>query len=377
MAEGYPGNLLPFRQSVEMQCSVRMPPSNDPRARSVQAQLERFAPSGATVLIIGETGTGKELAARRLHELSRRHGPFVAVNCGAFSESLVEAEFFGHEAAAFTGAQQARAGWFEAAEGGTLFLDEIGDMPPFLQVKLLRVLQERQVVRIGSRKPIAVDVRVVAATNIELDAAMQAGRFRSDLYYRLNVATLRMPPLRERRGDIVPLAEYFTALYGRRFGQPDVRLSAAAARALEQYHWPGNVRELENTIQAALLMSSNGLIQRHDLRLPTVSGYDGCEPGGSQDDALLDVTQVLGRWLDGSPSDAYETIERLLLTVAFQRCGGNQVRTARCLGISRNVVRAQLKRFGLLPGDTDGAAESTALHALEELTNAASELAIA
>jgi sigma-54 dependent transcriptional regulator len=197
----------------------------DARSETVQRQLQRLAPSEASVLIVGETGTGKELAARYIHEHSRRQGPFIAINCGAFSEHLVEAELFGHEAGAFTGAQQARAGWFEAANGGTLFLDEIGDMPLYLQVKLLRVLQERQVVRIGSRKAIHVDVRLVAATNVELEAAVQARQFRRDLYYRLNVASVRLPPLRERKDDILPLARHFLQAYQRESGFERVGLS--------------------------------------------------------------------------------------------------------------------------------------------------------
>ncbi|HET6317346.1 MAG TPA: sigma-54 factor interaction domain-containing protein, partial [Chloroflexota bacterium] len=181
----------------------------DPGSEALLAQVERVAPTEATVLIIGETGTGKELLARRVHVGSGRRGPFVAVNCGAFSESLIDAELFGHEAGAFTGAAHARAGWFESANGGTLFLDEIGDVPLPLQVKLLRVLQERQVVRLGSRKPIPLDVRLVAATNVDLRDAVQAGHFRADLYYRLSVVTLELRPLCERPGDILPLARHF------------------------------------------------------------------------------------------------------------------------------------------------------------------------
>ena len=180
---------------------------HDPKSLTLLSHVERIAPSEANVLIIGETGTGKELIARHIHAQSGRKGPFVAVNCGAFSENLVEAELFGHEAGAFTGAQQARAGWFEAANGGTLFLDEVGDLPLAIQVKLLRVLQERQVVRLGSRKPVPVDVRLVAATNVDLEKAVQAGHFRLDLYYRLNVAPVFLPPLREREGDILPLVD--------------------------------------------------------------------------------------------------------------------------------------------------------------------------
>jgi sigma-54 dependent transcriptional regulator len=193
---------------------------HDPRSVALLEHVERIARSEASVLVIGETGTGKELIARHLHARSERRGPFVAVNCGAFSETLIDAELFGHESGAFTGASHSRAGWFEAANGGTLFLDEIGDLPLALQVKLLRVLQERQVVRLGSRKPVALDVRLVAATNVDLRQAVEAQRFRADLYYRLNVAPVALPPLRERPGDILPLARHFVGVYAPRRGRP-------------------------------------------------------------------------------------------------------------------------------------------------------------
>jgi len=191
---------------------------SDPISKKLLEYIERIAPSEAPVLIGGETGTGKELVARHIHLLSGRKGPFLAVNCGAISDHLVESELFGHEAGSFTGAAGKREGWFEAANGGTLFLDEIGDLPLAMQVKLLRVLQEREVVRIGSRKAIPVDVRLVAATNVDLDHAVSAGHFRSDLLYRINIAHVRLPPLRVRPGDILPLAEYFLKSYSQRMG---------------------------------------------------------------------------------------------------------------------------------------------------------------
>src|SRR6266542_5713505 len=201
----------------------------DPRSQEVLRRIRQLAPSDATVLIRGETGTGKEIAARHLHELSRRADrPFVAINCGAFSETLVDSELFGHDRGAFTGATAARDGWFEAAQGGTLFLDEIGDLPLGIQVKLLRVLQEREIVRLGSRQATAIDVRVVAATNVDLRAAVAAGRFREDLYYRLNVATLRLSPLRERPGDIPLLAEHFLDVYGARMATGPIELTPEA-----------------------------------------------------------------------------------------------------------------------------------------------------
>jgi sigma-54-specific transcriptional regulator len=349
MSDIHPAKLLSFPVPGESKDPLLARPwvSRDPRAEQIARQLERLAPYDASVLIVGETGTGKEIAARYLHEHSRAPAAFVAVNCGAFSDSLIDAELFGHEVGAFTGAQQARAGWFEAANGGTLFLDEIGDMPLHLQTKLLRVLQERQVVRLGSRKPIAVDVRVIAATNVELVSAVHAGRFRSDLYYRLNVASVRLLALRERPGDIVPLAQHFIELYRRKLGLGRVALSSAAERALLAHSWPGNIRELENVMHCALIVCRNGVLDSSDLQVSAA-------PAMGQ--GVLDtLCESLRRLLRSDRDAVYESVERLLLTTAFEYCEGNQVRTARRLGLSRNVVRAQLKRFGLL-GDDDAVA---------------------
>src|SRR3569833_1619028 len=267
MSESTPGQAVGFPGAPDSKWRKALV-ACDARSETVQRQLQRLAPSEASVLIVGETGTGKELAARYIHEHSQRQGPFIAVNCGAFSEQLVEAELFGHEAGAFTGAQQARAGWFEAANNGTLFLDEIGDMPLYLQVKLLRVLQEKQVVRIGSRKPIPVDVRLIAATNVELEAAVQARQFRRDLYYRLNVASVRLPPLRERKDDILPLARHLLQEFQRESGFERVAMTQSAENALLARDWPGNVRELENVIHYGLIMSGSGVLEADDLRLP-------------------------------------------------------------------------------------------------------------
>lgn len=323
---------------------------SDPASRQILAQLERIGPSEATVTIVGETGTGKELVARHLHELSGREGPFVAVNCGAFNENFIEAELFGHEAGAFTGAQQARAGWFEAANGGTLFLDEIGDMPLSLQVKLLRVLQERQVVRLGSRKSIPVDVRLIAATNVDLERAVVAGHFRRDLYYRLNVAPVFLPNLGDRPGDILPLVNYFLDMYCNRLGQQRARISPRAQQALLAYDWPGNIRELENVIHYALIVCRNQVIEEDDLRFTSL-GRDLVHASGNEglsQDPVQALSQVLKRVLDSDVELVFEEVERALVTTAFQHAGYNQVHAAQRLGISRNILRAQLKRFGLL-----------------------------
>jgi sigma-54-specific transcriptional regulator len=351
MTEAGKTKLLAFTNSNEMVLSIRAKALvfNDPQSQVLLHEVERIAASDATVLITGETGTGKELVARHIHECSGRSGPFLAVNCGAFSETLVEAELFGHEAGAFTGAQQARAGWFESANGGTLFLDEVGDLPQALQVKLLRVLQERHVVRLGSRKAIPLDVRLIAATNVQLEKAVEAGHFRLDLYYRLNVAAVRLPALRERRGDIIPLVDYFVDLYRRRLGLEPVVLSTAAERVLMDYHWPGNIRELENVVHFGLIMCRGNILDIGDLRLPGLARAASANDATASPLAALKV--ALQQLLVSDEQGIYETVERLLVTTAFEHCNGNQVRSAKRLDISRNILRAQLKRFGLL-GDS-------------------------
>jgi len=371
MSNLQPATLLPFRANSESPSISKTKDllCADPRSQTVLKQLDRLAPTDATVLIVGETGTGKEVAARYIHERSGSRGPFVAVNCGALSESLVEAELFGHEAGAFTGAQHARAGWFEVAQGGTLFLDEIGDMPLYLQVRLLRVLQERQVVRIGSRKPTPVDVRLIAATNIDLEQAVQSRQFRRDLYYRLSVAPVELPPLRERRADILPLARNLIERHRFKLGLTLATLTPAAEEALLTHHWPGNIRELENVIHLGLIMSTAGRIDAADLKLSRTDRLAATPAAATAANAAtatasaavpaLDTPQthdtkldMLGegmrRLLHSDRDGVYQEVERLLLTTAFEHCAGNQVRTAKRLGVSRNVVRAQLKRFGLI-----------------------------
>jgi sigma-54 dependent transcriptional regulator len=318
----------------------------DIKSRALLERIQLIGPSAANVLITGETGTGKELIARHLHALSTRaDGPFLAVNCGAFSENLVESELFGHERGSFTGASVARAGWFEAARGGTLFLDEIGDLPFSMQVKLLRVLQERQVVRLGSRSAVPIDVRVVAATNVNLEEAVAAGRFREDLYYRLQVATLHIPPLRERPADIVPLAQYFLGIYGERLGLKDPLLSADAIDILRNQHsWPGNIRELENVIHHALLVCRENVVRPEDLRLSTLKRpASDVSPNPNPDHELREA--LLALFEKDSPN-LYTAIEAAVMKTAYEFCDRNQLQTARLLGISRNIVRARLIQYG-------------------------------
>ncbi|WP_269533267.1 sigma-54-dependent Fis family transcriptional regulator [Chitinimonas sp. BJYL2] len=327
----------------------------DPASQQLLSQMEQLGPSEAPILIIGETGTGKELVARHLHHLSGRSGPFVAVNCGAISEQLAESELFGHEAGAFTGATARRAGWFEAADGGTLFLDEIGDLPLNLQVKLLRVLQEREVVRVGARRPIPVDIRLVAATNVDLHEAVSAGHFRLDLYYRLNIAQLNLPPLRDRVGDILPLAEYFLGLYAQRLKRPLPTLHADTIIALQRYPWPGNIRELENVVHYALLVSFGQQILPKHLKL---SGGMPTSGSSALDSPITRIQAAYQELFRDKTPDLFQQLEQLLIEEAFAYSGQNQVRAAALLGITRNVMRTQLKRYGLLGESEEIGSES-------------------
>lgn len=357
---------------------------HDPNSLQLLEHIERIACSDATVLVTGETGTGKELVARHLHAVSGRRGPFVPVNCGAFSESLIDAELFGHESGAFTGASQSRAGWFEAANGGTLFLDEIGDLPLALQVKLLRVLQERQVVRLGSRKGIPLDVRLVAATNIDLARAVEAQHFRADLFYRLSVASVRLPPLRERPGDIVPLARHFMEVYRGRLKIDRAELSDEARHLLRTYSWPGNIRELENAMHYALIVCREGVVRAEDIRLVPLAGAAGATPserlvvggvgampaaagpaaaparadapGNAGASALTRLQDALNDLLQQGEAALFQKVESALVHAAYAHAGQNQVRAARVLGITRNMLRTQLKRHGLLAGPDEAEA---------------------
>jgi DNA-binding NtrC family response regulator len=347
-----PMQLLTLPPSPALATSIRATAQvfEDPKSQALLAHIQQVAPSDASVLIIGETGTGKELVARHVHNLSsRRHQPFVAVNCGAFSESLVEAELFGHEKGAFTGALTAKAGWFEEANGGTLFLDEIGDLPLAIQVKLLRVLQEREVVRLGSRKSTPINVRVLAATNVQLERAINAGHFREDLFYRLNVVNLELSTLRERSGDIMPLTRLFIEVYSQRLGCGPIQISSEAEHKLRTYSWPGNIRELENVIHHTLLICRNGVIQANDLRLSNLKLERQDEPTAIVDDstdALL--ARAFQKLFEEQAGALHEKVEDALLRAAYRFSHYNQVHTAQLLGLSRNVIRARLIKIGEL-----------------------------
>lgn len=321
----------------------------DAKSIALLARIRMVAPSEANVLIMGDTGTGKELIARHVHALSaRRSGPFVGVNCGAFSESLVESELFGHEKGAFTGAFTSKAGWFESANGGTLFLDEIGDLPLSIQVKLLRVLQEREVVRLGARKPISIDVRVIAATNVRLEEAVLAGHFREDLFYRLRVVLLELPALRERPGDILPLARHFVNDYRRRLGYDEVGLDADAQDRLQQHPWPGNIRELENVIHHALLICKRNVIRSEDLHLSSLQPFRRPAETSPSDLAGDEFERALHALFEQQRDELFEHIEEVVMRTAYEYCHQNQVQAARLLGISRNIMRARLIKIGAI-----------------------------
>ncbi|MCC7680404.1 sigma-54-dependent Fis family transcriptional regulator [Janthinobacterium sp. FW305-128] len=368
------GALVAFRDPQQMSLLVRATAFvfADPRSRQLHELIERIAPSEATVLITGETGTGKELIARHVHGLSgRAEQAFVAINCGAFSETLVESELFGYEKGAFTGAQQGKPGWFETASGGTLFLDEIGDLPLAMQVKLLRVLQEREVVRLGARRAIPIDVRLIAATNVDLAEAVRAGRFREDLYYRLQVIGLPLRPLRERPGDIMPLTRHFMALYAQRLHLGEVELDLDAQEALLSYPWPGNIRELENVIHRALLVCRSGVVRAEDLSLsgwhrapapasapvPVPDAWAGgadiayAAHGAAGQDDLLAAERFARAWqalLDSGEAVEFEAMQQELVRAAWERNERNQVRTAKHLNLSRNILRTFLKKAGAI-----------------------------
>jgi len=296
----------------------------------------RVAQSSATsVLILGESGVGKELFARAIHgESPRKQGPFMEVNCAAIPRELLESELFGHERGAFTDATQTRVGLFEAAEGGSVFLDEVGELPLTLQAKLLKFLDSKIVRRVGGSKDIPVDVRILAATNRELISEVKAQRFREDLYYRLNVVPLEIPPLRARDGDAVLLGRLFVERVGRKLGR-DVRLSAEGERELARYHWPGNVRELSNVIERAVLLARSEEIGPAELAIPAVASSDGS-------DELSGFSITIPTQGISLPS-----VERAVIQAALDRAGGNVVEAARLLRIGRGSLRSKMKRHGI------------------------------
>ena len=302
---------------------------NSAKMHDIIAKLRDIAPTSATVLIQGETGTGKELVAKAIHNNSpRKNKPFVAMNCTALNENLLEDELFGHEPGSYTGADRLRKGRFEHANGGTLFLDEVGDMPVTLQAKLLRVLEDKEVFRIGSNEPIKVNVRLLSATNHDLEAACAAGKFRQDLFFRLNVVELKMPALRERAEDISMLANFFTAKYADKCNRRVVGISPEAQKLLLSYEWPGNVRELQNAIERAVVMGTTGDILREDLP-----------------EAVLEANAPAA-----SPSGYHDNVtstKKQIIIDAMKKSGGSYTEAAKLLGLHPNYLHRLARNLNL------------------------------
>ena len=303
-----------------------------PEIRKVLALVEKVATSNSSVILIGETGTGKELLAGALHYNSpRARNAFVRVNCATLPDTLLESELFGHERGAFTGAEKLRIGRFEQANGGSVFLDEIADVSLPTQAKLLRVLQEREFERLGSNRTIRVDVRIVAATNKDLNKEIAEGRFREDLYYRLNVVTINIPPLREREGDVEPLAEFFLHKFSHTLNKKMKKIDSSAMRLLKGYRWPGNIRELENTMERAVLMADTDVVTPEDLSLPF-------KPELKASETAIRIPAGGLKW---------EEVEKELILQALSMCGWVQKEAAKILGLSTRVLNYKIKQFGI------------------------------
>jgi two-component system response regulator FlrC len=323
----------------------------DGRTRAVLAMAARVAETDATLLLTGESGTGKEVFARYVHQHSRRKtGPFVAINCAAIPENLLEATLFGYEKGSFTGAQNAQAGKFEQAQGGTILLDEISEMPMGLQAKLLRVLQEREVERVGGKKPISLDIRVLSTSNRDMLREVQAGRFREDLYYRLNVFPLEIPSLRDRPADILPLAQHFISRHGERIGKT-ARISAEAAAILAAWRWPGNVRELENTVQRALILAMGDTILAEDVKLclPAWDGHSSMAEATGQSAVMTSGAAAVpavapGEVLETQPTNMKDLEKQHILDV-LKAVGGSRKKAVDKLGISERTLRYKLQQY--------------------------------
>ena len=317
--------------------------AEDPAMRAVIAMAEQVAPSEASILITGESGSGKEIVARHVHQKSRRSSkPFISVNCAAIPENLLESELFGHETGAFTGALARRSGKFEEANGGTLLLDEISEMDTRLQAKLLRAIQEREIDRVGGSQPVRVDIRILATSNRDLVQAVREGTFREDLLYRLNVVNLRLPPLRERPGDILPMAEFFIRKYAAANGLPPRILSAEARRRLLGHRWPGNVRELENAMHRAVLLASGDIIEEGAVRLPDGQPLGPSDAGARAAQVAATTAEAISRSFVGQTVAA---MEQQLIIDTLEHCFGNRTHAANILGISIRTLRNKLKEY--------------------------------
>jgi transcriptional regulator with GAF, ATPase, and Fis domain len=331
--------LITLRQQLDGQYGFDRILGEDPRFREALAQAAKVAATETTVLLTGESGTGKELVARAIHHGSpRADGPYIAINCAALPETLVDSELFGHERGAFTGAEKQKPGRFELAAGGTLFLDEVGELPPYVQAKLLRVLQEHEFQRVGGTAPLRADVRLIAATNQDLERAVAQGTFREDLFYRLNVFRVHLPPLRERGDDVMLLAQHFVREIGARLGRGEPGLSRDAEELLRSYRWPGNIRELENAIERGLILADGNLLTPGRFGLSEM--HDGR-------DVTSDPTAT-----ERPAPEALAVLEKRAILGALEHTRGNKTHAAALLGITRTQLRTRLKRFGLAPDTT-------------------------
>ncbi|HKB41877.1 MAG TPA: sigma-54 dependent transcriptional regulator [Gemmataceae bacterium] len=342
-----------------------------PAIQEVYKAVGRVAPQDVNVLILGESGTGKELVARAIYQHSHRADkPFLAINCAAIPEPLLESELFGHEKGAFTGADRKRIGKFEQCNGGTLFLDEVGDMTPLTQTKILRVLQHQPFERVGGNETMQTDVRVIAATNADLEKLVAAGRFRGDLYFRLNVFTIRLPPLRERGDDLTLLVDYFIKRFGRELNKPVHAVPAETLEALRHYHWPGNVRELQSVLKQALLQMSGSVLLPEFLPssvlTPPAPGSPVADPPAAPAavEPGFDWDRFVADRIAAATESLYDEgralMEREVITRVLRHCGGNQVQAARILGITRSTLRAKINVLkitierAVLAGDDQG-----------------------
>jgi DNA-binding NtrC family response regulator len=314
--------------------------------QEVYKLIGQVAEQNVTVLILGESGTGKEMVARAIHHYSRRSGkPFLEVNCAALPEALLESELFGHEKGAFTGAYERHTGKFEQADGGTMFLDEIGEMSLLTQAKILRVIQYGEFTRLGGKQVIHTDVRLLVATNRNLEQMINEGTFREDLYYRLNIISINLPPLRRREGDIPQLVNYFLSRYSRETGRELRGIEKSAMRRLCEYHWPGNVRQLENCIRRAIVLAKSSTLTGENLELDTAIAE-------TQEETMADDTRALDRILENiasgrNPVKLWPVVEEKLIRLALDRTRGNQAEAARILGIHRNTLRNRMDRYNI------------------------------
>jgi two-component system, NtrC family, response regulator AtoC len=339
--------------------------SVSPKMTELMNFVRKVAASEATTILIqGESGTGKDLIAKAIHyESSRQEKPFVAINCSAIPETLMEAELFGHEKGAFTDAKQMKKGLFEAADGGTLFLDEIGELSPLLQAKLLRVLEDQVIRRVGGIKDMQVDVRVIAASNRDLEKAVRENQFRQDLYYRLAIIAIFIPPLRDRKEDIMPLVDFFIDRYNRRFKKSIRGITDETRRLILSHNWPGNVRELKNTIERGMILEDEAFLR--PLYLPFSVGESGgrtvfertSPADGGQ---TLPSGRTLPRLYIPEGGTSLEEVEHAMVQLAMRQANGNQTHAAKLLDISRDALRYKLKKFGLIGGDEEGAETSVA-----------------